>query len=137
MNMNMNMNKERIEKREYARVFFTLEEDITATVSSHETTVQSIPITILSLSAGGLSFLGNRYKLPEIAEGEQLTLTALNFPQPLGIIDNVKVVIIYMLDFQHNVRLSFGCEFVDIPVSLAEKIEEFVQLRLKNIHLDQ
>lgn len=133
----MNMNKERIEKREYARVFFTLEEDITATVSSHETTVQSIPITILSLSAGGLSFLGNRYKLPEIAEGEQLTLTALNFPQPLGIIDNVKVVIIYMLDFQHNVRLSFGCEFVDIPVSLAEKIEEFVQLRLKNIHLDQ
>lgn len=133
----MNMNKERIEKRECARVFFTLEEDITATVSSREHTVQSIPVTILSLSAGGLSFLGNRYKLPEIAEGEQLTLTALNFPKPLGTIDNIKVNIIYILDFQHNVRLSFGCEFVGIPVSLAEKIEEFVQTRLKTIHLDQ
>ncbi|HLP62161.1 MAG TPA: PilZ domain-containing protein [Candidatus Deferrimicrobium sp.] len=134
----MNMNEEeRIEKRECARVFFTLEEDITATVSSHQNDIQSIPVTILSLSAGGVSFLGNRYKLPGIAEGEQLTLTALHFPQPLGTIDNIKVVIIYILDFQHNVRLSFGCEFIDIPGSLAEKIEEFVQFRLKNVHLDQ
>lgn len=133
----MNKNEEKIEKRERTRVFFTLDEDITATVSSHETAVQSIPVTVLSLSAGGLSFLGNRYKLPGIAEGEQLTLTALNFPQPLGTIDNIRVVIVYILDFQHNVRLSFGCEFVDIAGSLAEKIEEFVQSRLKNVHLDQ
>lgn len=133
----MNMNEERIEKRERARVFFTLEEDITATVSSHENTVQSIPVTILSLSSGGLSFLGNRYKLPGIAERERLTLTALNFPQPLGTIDNINVVVVYILDFQHNVRLSLGCEFVDIPGSLAEKIEEFVQFRLKKVNLDQ
>ncbi|MCX6581728.1 MAG: PilZ domain-containing protein [Candidatus Aminicenantes bacterium] len=132
----MNMNEDRIEKRERARVFFTLEEDITAEVSSHETAAQSIPVTVLSLSSGGVSFLGNRYKLPGIAEGEQLTLTALNFPQPLGTIDNIRVVIIYILDFQHNVRLSFGCEFVDIPGPLAEKIEEFVKFRLKNVHLD-
>lgn len=132
----MNKNEERIEKRERARVFFTLEEGVTATVSSQGTTAQSIPITILSLSSGGLSFLGNRYKLPGIAEGEQLTLTSVNFPQPLGTVENLRIVVIYILDFHHNVRLSFGCEFQEIPGPLAEKIEEFVQFRLKNVHLD-
>jgi c-di-GMP-binding flagellar brake protein YcgR len=132
----MNKNEERIEKRERARVFFTLEEGVTATVSSQGTVAQSIPITILSLSSGGLSFLGNRYKLPGIAEGEQLTLTAVNFPQPLGTVENLRIVVIYILDFHHNVRLSFGCEFQEVPGSLAEKIEEFVQFRLKNVHLD-
>jgi len=132
----MSKNEERTEKRERARIFFTLEEGITATVSSQGTAAQSIPITILSLSSGGLSFLGNRYKLPGIAEGEQLTLTSINFPQPLGTIDSVRIVVIYILDFHHNVRLSFGCEFQEIPGSLAEKIEEFVQFRLKNVHLD-
>lgn len=132
----MNKNEERVEKRERARIFFTLEEGVTATVSSHGTVAQSIPITILSLSSGGLSFLGNRYKLPGIAEGEQLTLTSINFPQPLGTIDNIRIEVIYILDFHHNVRLSFGCEFKGIPGSLAEQIEEFVQFRLKNVHLD-
>ncbi len=132
----MNKNEESIEKRECARIFFTLEEGVTATVSNHGTVVQSVPITILSLSSGGLSFLGNRYKLPGIAEGEQLTLTSVNFPQPLGTIDSIRMAVIYILDFHHNVRLSFGCEFQEIPGSLAEKIEEFVQFRLKNVHLD-
>lgn len=132
-------NEERIEKRERARIFFTLEEGVTATISSassHGTDAQSIPITILSLSSGGLSFLGNRYKLPGITEGEQLMLTSVNFPQPLGTIENLRIVVIYILDFHHNVRLSFGCEFKEIPGSLAEKIEEFVQFRLKNVNLD-
>jgi c-di-GMP-binding flagellar brake protein YcgR len=133
----MNIKEERIEKRERARVFFTLEEDITAVVSSHGTNVQSIPVTILSLSAGGVSFLGNRYKFTGISEGDKLTLSKFNFPQPLGTIENLKVDVIYILDFQHNVRLSFGCEFIDIPGSLSEKIEKFVQYRLKNVHLDQ
>jgi c-di-GMP-binding flagellar brake protein YcgR len=132
----MSKNEERVEKRERARIFFTLEEGVTATVSSHGTDAQSIPITILSLSSGGLSFLGNRYKLPGITEGEQLTLSSINFPQPLGTIDNLRLAVIYILDFHHNVRLSFGCEFRDIPNSLAEKIEDFVQYRLKDVNLD-
>ncbi|MCP5108665.1 MAG: PilZ domain-containing protein [bacterium] len=121
------------EKRESIRIFFTLEEGIGATISSHNENAESIPVTVLSLSTGGTSLMANRYKLPGIKEGERLTLTAAGMPQPLGSIGSIDAVVKYVLDFEHNVRLSLGCEFTGLSEEVEQRIEEFVQIRYKNL----
>ncbi len=134
----MNESVERIDKdkRKNSRKFFTLEEGIAATISSLGDIAQSIPVTILSIGSGGVSFMVNRYKLPKVNEGERLTLTSISTPHPLGPIDSIEAVVKYVLDFQHSVRLSLGCEFIKAPELLVKNIEDYVQFRLKNVGFD-
>lgn len=131
--MNVTVNEEIVEKRRNERVFFTLEEDVTAVFSIHENTTQAIPVTLLSIAPGGFSFMGNRYKLPELSEGDRLTLTSIETPRPLGPIEHLEGVVKYILDFQHNVRLSIGCEFQQNTELTNRKIEEYVRYRLRNL----
>lgn len=132
----MSISDDMIEKRKNTRVFFAVEEDIAATVSGHENSTLSIPVTLLSISPGGLSFMGNRYKLPELSEGDHISLSGIGTPSPLGPIDSVEAEVKYILDLQHNVRLSIGCEFAEIPGIPNEKIADFIRYRLKNLELD-
>jgi hypothetical protein len=130
------MSKEEVDQRKSSRIFFTLEEGITATISSLQDTAQSIPVTILSIGTGGLSFMVNRYKLPKVNEGDRLALTSICTPPPLGPIDRIEAVVKYVLDFQHSVRLSLGCEFIQNSELLVKRIEDYVQFRLKNLGFD-
>ncbi len=131
------MSKEKVDQRKSSRVFFTLEEGIAATISSIRDTAQSIPVTILSIGTGGLSFMVNRYKLPKVNEGDRLALSSISTPLPLGPIDHIEAVVKYVLDFQHSVRLSLGCEFIQNPELLVKKIEDYVQVRLKSLGFDR
>ena len=131
------MSKEKVDQRKSSRVFFTIEEGITATISSIQDTAQSVPVTILSIGTGGLSFMVNRYKLPKVNEGDRLALSSINTPPPLGPIEHIEAVVKYVLDFQHSVRLSLGCEFIQSPELLVKKIEKYLQLRLKNLEIDR
>lgn len=130
------MSKEKVDQRKSSRVFFTLEEGIAATISSIRDTAQSIPVTILSIGKGGLSFMVNRYKLPKVNEGDRLALSSISTPPPLGHIDRIETVVKYVLDFQHSVRLSLGCEFIQSPELLVKKIEDYIQVRLKSLGFD-
>ena len=130
------MSKEKVDQRKSNRVFFTLEEGIAATISSIRDTSQSIPVTILSIGKGGVSFMVNRYKLPKVNEGDRLALSSISTPPPLGPIDRIETVVKYVLDFQHSVRLSLGCEFIQSPERLVKKIEDYIQVRLKNLGFD-
>jgi hypothetical protein len=131
------MSNEKVEQRKSSRVFFTIEEGITATISSIQDTAQSIPVTILSIGTGGLSFMVNRYKLPKVNQGDRLALSSINTPPPLGSIDRIEAVVKYILDFQHSVRLSLGCEFIQNPEPLVKEIEKYIHLRLKNLGFDR
>lgn len=128
----MNKNDELSEKRSASRVFFSLEEGIEATIDSHGDVPNSIPVTLLSLSCGGMSFMVNRYRVPEIKEGDALTLTAIRMPSPLGTIDFLEGKVKYILDFEHNLHLSLGCAFTGVPDELVSRMDEYVHYRLKN-----
>lgn len=128
----MSKNDEQTEKRTATRVFFSLEEGIEATIDSHGSTPNSIPVTVLSISSGGLSFMVNRYRLPEIKEGDPLILKDVLIPAPLGPIDRLEGEVRYILDFEHNLHLSLGCVFTGLPGELVSRLEEYVHYRLKN-----
>ncbi len=131
------MRKEKIDQRKSSRVFFTLEEGIAATISSLQDITQSIPVTILSISTGGLSLMVNRYKLPKVNDGDRLALTSIGTPPPMGPIDRVETMVKYVLDFKHCVRLALGCEFIQPPEFLVKKLEDYVQSRLKEAEFNR
>lgn len=133
----MSMKEDRNEKRLNARVFFSLEDDISATIDSHRGTPHSIPVTLLSISPGGLSFMANRYNISEIKEGDRLTLSGIRTPHPLGPIDRVESEVKYILDFEHNARLSLGCEFVEASNELVSRLDDYTRFRLKNLESEE
>ncbi len=129
----MSKKDELTDKRAATRVFFSLEEGIEATIDSHGDTPNSIPVTLLSISSGGLSFMVNRYRLPEIKEGDAITLIDIRTPPPLGTVDRFQCVVRYILDFEHNLQVSLGCAFTHVPDELVSRVDEYVQYRLKNL----
>jgi c-di-GMP-binding flagellar brake protein YcgR len=124
------MSDETEEKREYTRAYFTRKDSISATIQTHSESQVSLPVTILSISAGGLSFFCTREKvLTIIKEGDQLTVTDIQTPQPLGPIASLGVEVKYIQDYESNDRMGFGCNFTKISDALRNKIQSFIESR--------
>lgn len=131
------MNKKMKEKRESKRAFFTLEDNITAAVEVHQdSSTGPVQVVILSISAGGLSFVGARQKISGIKEGDRLTLKGIEAPEPLGRIDSFEAEVKYILDHDINIRVAFGCEFTKISDSYVRKIREYVDFRYREMGLE-
>jgi PilZ domain len=118
------------DKRDSNRAFFTLDDSVSANLAVNGIENKSIPVTVLSISSGGIGFLGTRYKLPKIDPGDRLTLTDIQAPLPLGTIDRAEVAVKYIVDYNKRIRLSYGCEFIEIPNPQCNRIREFVRNRL-------
>ena len=134
------MTAKKIEKRANRRAFFTLEDHIGTNILSNSSNGKSnqdraVPVTLLSISVGGLSVTARRYNFPSIKAGDRLTFTEIQTPQPLGTIDRVEAVVKYVVSDETSIRMALGCEFEKIPDSFKEKIDEFVDGRLKSMGL--
>lgn len=127
------MSENGAERRKYSRVFFTPEEGIEAVICSHGDTAHKIPVILLSISSGGLSFMANRYQLPGLHKGDRLDLSSLGMPEPVGEIQRLETLVKYVLDFQHNVQISVGCEFIGLNGDFEEKIEKYVKIRVDQL----
>ncbi len=125
------------EKREFKRAFFTLEEGITAFVIPINNENKPAEVTILSISAGGLSFLGNRFKLPRMKPGDHLIINDIDTPQPIGKIIHTEVKIRYILDNPRRVRVVCGCEFVDIDENYIQQIEKRIESQCEKYGIER
>jgi hypothetical protein len=118
------------ERRESKRAFFTLKENISATIQTHVDSPVSLPVILISISTGGLGFFCPREKVLDIMkEGDQLTITDIKTPEPLGPIASLGVEIKYIMDYEANERMGFGCNFTKISDALRNKIQSFVEYR--------
>lgn len=119
-----------IERREEKRAFFTLERGVSALITPSGNGSGSggkpVPVTLLSISSGGISFLGIRYKFPKLKPGDRLTISDVRAPQPLGTINWAEIEVKYVVDYDKHVRMAFGCAFTDIPEDCYQKILYFV-----------
>ncbi|MCI0470699.1 MAG: PilZ domain-containing protein [Candidatus Aminicenantes bacterium] len=131
------MNTTTKEKRENKRAFFTLEDNITAAIETQKKPFKKVPVTLLSISARGISFLIARQKISGIEDGDRLTVSGIDAPHPLGFIDTAEAEIKYILDFEVNIRVAIGCEFIKISEIDVEKIENYVAYRLREMGLDE
>jgi len=117
-----------VERREGKRAFFTLERGVSAmiTPSGNGSGAKTVPVTLLSISSGGISFLGIRYKFPKLKPGDRLTISDIRGPQPLGTINWAEIEVKYVVDYDKHVRMAFGCAFTDIPEDCYQKILLFI-----------
>jgi len=118
------------------RAFFTLDQKVSANLAVPGNENRPVPVTVLSISGGEIGFLGTRCKLPPIHPGDHLTLTDICAPQPLGNIDRAEVAVQYVIDYNQRPRLSYSCEFVEIPSPQSNRIKEFVKKRLRKMGFD-
>lgn len=124
------------EKRENKRAFFTLEDNISAAIQIQQDPQKKIPVTLLSISVGGLSFVTARQKFPGVRKGDRLIISEIQTPEPLGYIGEVEAEVRYILDLEINIRVAFGCEFTKISDSNVAKIKEYVEYRLRKMGLE-
>jgi len=127
--------KEQIDKRRNRRAFFTFDDNIDVTVVNMDNGKEPFPATLLSISVGGVSITTGRNRLNRVKAGDHLIIKDIRTPNPLGPIDQVETQILYILDDDHSVRIAMGCEFQNIPDATKDKIDDFVDERLKEMGL--
>ena len=118
------------ERRESYRTFFSLKENISAIIQTHTGSLISLPVTLISISAGGFGFFCPREEVLDIIkEGDLLTSTDIKTPEPLGPIASLGVKVKYVLDYEAHDRIGVGCDFMKISDGLRNKIQNFVAYR--------
>lgn len=124
------------EKRGSRRAFFTLDDEVFATLKIPGVGEQIVPVKLLSISAGGIGVVAVRCKIPELHVGDQLTLTNIQTPLPLGPIEHAEVSVKYIADDFRGFRMCLGCEFLDISPAYPNKISNYVRNRFICMGLD-
>lgn len=132
----MTYNSSSREKRGSRRAFFTLDDEVFASLSIPGVGDKRVPVKLLSISTGGIGVLAVRCKIPELHVGDRLTLTNIRTPLPLGTIDHAEVSVKYIADDNRGFRLCLGCEFLDISPAYPTKISNYVRNRVISMGLD-
>jgi c-di-GMP-binding flagellar brake protein YcgR len=131
MEIIMSDEREEKERRESNRIYFSRRDNISATIQTHAESKISLPVSLISISSGGLGFFCPRDNVIDIIkEGDQLTVTDIKTPPPLGPIASLGVEVKYILDYKTENRRGFGCNFNKISDALRNKIQNFVEYRL-------
>jgi c-di-GMP-binding flagellar brake protein YcgR len=124
------MNSEQKERRKNERVFFSLEENRDITVDSLGKS-KTTRATLLSISAGGISFSASKEENKHIAEGDKLTISKLHLPGLHEAIARIEAEVRYIFFYKDYDQMSIGCEFKEISAPVKEKIEAFINERLE------
>jgi hypothetical protein len=119
------------ERRLTKRVFFTLEDEVTATIENPDDPNSTLSVALISLSEGGLSFVGIRHHIPKIKKGNKLIITSITTPEEKWGIDKIEVKVKYIIDLETYIRIAIGCEFTQILDADKTRIQDFVQDKLE------
>jgi c-di-GMP-binding flagellar brake protein YcgR len=122
------------DNRKSKRAFFTLDEGVSAVLNIPGN--GRVPVILLSISSGGVGIVGTRYKLPPISVGDRLILTDIRGPLPLGRIERAEVMVRSVNDNDKRLRMSYGCEFIEIQQNHCTRIHSYVQSRFHKLGLN-
>lgn len=124
------MDAEFAEKRKSERFFFSIQNQVPATVASPDSPAQSIPVFISGLSKGGFSFLAMRDQAKGLKTGDRIILRKLDDANLSEIIGNMEVSIRHIIDYKIFLRLAFGCQFNNITEAQENRIQGYIKTYL-------
>jgi len=128
-----NMVKKAIERRKHRRVFFTMKEGITTTVTIAGRESEEISATLLSIGGGGISFAIPRVRAQEIKQGDILIIQSVKGIEALSSFTKLNVLVKYIIDYDVYIYISFGCEFLEMNNSQNKILKNYIDVRLKNL----
>jgi c-di-GMP-binding flagellar brake protein YcgR len=118
------MDKE--ERRQYKRMFFSMDEGPVAFLEFPEKKLQAI---ILDLSPGGVGMsLKKEEAAPPVAMGERVLLKETRGILELQFIENIEMKIRWVQNYDSLQHILFGCEFMDVSEDFRNNIREFIYL---------
>ncbi|MCP5052679.1 MAG: hypothetical protein GY940_36260 [bacterium] len=118
------------DQRDDWKAFFTLDDEVSASIAFPGIDVKPVPVTVLSISEDSIGILGTRCKLPSIHVGDRFSVRDIHAPPPLGTIDQVEVAVKEVVDDGSRVRFSLDCKFLEIRGLHYWKIQDYVKNRM-------
>ena len=110
------------EKRRYVRHYFSLSETLKFQIQLANGTPHTWPATLLCLGGGGLGFVIPRHLTAGIRKGSQIRIASEHMPQDLSLIHGLLCEVVYILDNDTSIYLSFGCHFIRITKAKRERV---------------
>ena len=122
------MGDEKKERRNFQRIFFSIEDGIKGKfiISSLQTELDLLTANVINLSKGGLALTISKDRGKKIKIGDHIILTEVKGIKNLEFLANVEVEVKWILDNPSLEFVGFGCEFNDIPESMREAIQTFI-----------
>ena len=91
----------------------------------------SLTAYVKDLSEGGIGFAIKRDHNHKIIPGNRLTIKKIQGSEDLGFINNIKIKVAWVRDFDGLEYVGFGCEFFGLPQTSREKIRNYVKILTK------
>ena len=122
------MSTQFIDLRMHARVFFGTEDPIEGHIAIAETAGSPFPVTFLSLSEGGLSFLCDRELALKLHRDQVI---AIHTPGtgPMQFLNGVACQARYVLQSEEMPQATVGCQFRELTGSAHHEIKKIVKSR--------
>jgi c-di-GMP-binding flagellar brake protein YcgR len=123
------MTFKKAERRKHQRVFFTLKQGKTATLTKTENSHEPISATLLNLSEDGMALALERKHIGDLKPGDRLTIHSQEKWEPIQMLKGIELEIKYVQDYHIYINLSCGGKFTSIPPLTREKIGGWIQKR--------
>jgi len=117
---------EKQEKRNFQRIFFSIEDGIKGTFFLSGLQKGLLTAHIINISEGGFGLALSKDKKDRIDKGDYVILTHIMGIQGLESLANVKTEIKWILDNPSLEFIALGCEFLDAPESQRDAIRIFI-----------
>ncbi len=119
------MTEQTVDLIQRKRNLFTEADNIEGAIVVAGMADQPIPIKFLNLSEGGLSVQAERSSCQKICWDQVITLK-VEQTGLLAFLDNIKVGVKYVLDYDIAQRVTFGCQFIELPRIVLNEIRKIV-----------
>ena len=124
------MTEQTVDLRKGKRIFFEVTDNIEGAAVVAEMFDQAIPIKFLNLSEGGISFQAERSICQRISWDQVITIKVAQTGL-LAFLDNIKVEVKYVLDYDMVAHVTFGCQFIEPKKIVLNEIKKIIDARLK------
>lgn len=115
-----------IERRQYKRMFFSIEEGPLAVFALPDVGKEVLTAIVMDLSLGGLGLSVRKGGNVRINVGDRLILTEIKGAANLRPISNMETEIKWIQNYRAFKHILFGCEFVNATDTVREQIQQFI-----------
>ena len=121
------MGDEKKEKREGKRIFFSVEDEVKGTFTFAGFQRGALTGAIVNLSESGVGLILRKDETTKkLGKGDYLILNQLNGIKGLEFVSDIKTEIKWILDSPTLKFIGCGCEFHEVPESMREAIQTFI-----------
>ncbi len=116
-----------IERRKYKRAYFTVKDNILAVFELTAPERFSMSTNILSLSEGGVSFIGQKEALETLKPGDEILLVRVFEPEDLHFLQNIRLQVRHSINEPGMEHILAGCQFLNASDGQKIGISHFVE----------